>query len=165
MHDFHDTSSNNGEGGSSTPVFPSPLPHTLSHRSDSTFTDSQSSTSTYTYTNGLRHDTSCFVESTMTPYAFPVAEAVARRRPILVEHCSELVKGFELRSWDELPTRALVIPIKDLEETEDEKKGELKSQMVLIVGLNARRPFDDEYRVRCCPLCLCPERSYIRGSS
>lgn len=140
LRDVLDPSAVSGAEGSGT-LSLQPDPRSL--RSDSTFTDSQSSTATYTH-GGSRSETRCRDESTMKDFVFPVAEAIAKRRPILVD-CSELVAGFELRAWNELPSLALVIPIKDEEEGSEQRSQ--RSQMVLIVGLNVCRPFDDDYRV------------------
>nr|XP_031864017.1 uncharacterized protein CI109_000661 [Kwoniella shandongensis]KAA5531089.1 hypothetical protein CI109_000661 [Kwoniella shandongensis] len=69
---------------------------------------------------------------------WPFREALQTRRMVLVENCAELVKNFPIREWDELPNAAVVIPIAN-----DSDQG--VPPAVLTVGLNVRRPFDDDY--------------------
>jgi hypothetical protein len=55
-----------------------------------------------------------------------------------VENCSELIEGYDIKVWDELPNAAVVIPIAN-----DSDDG--VPTAVMVVGLNIRRPFDDDY--------------------
>lgn len=73
-----------------------------------------------------------------TPCPWPVELALRTGKPVLVEDCASLTAGFESRSWGELPSRALVIPV----ENEDSSHARC---LVLVVGLNTRRPLDAEY--------------------
>ncbi|WVR09485.1 hypothetical protein IAU60_006553 [Kwoniella sp. DSM 27419] len=69
---------------------------------------------------------------------WPIKEALRSNRLVLVEDCSTLIEGFSIRVWDELPTAAVVVPITN--ESEDGLPS-----AVLVLGLNIRRPFDDDY--------------------
>lgn len=70
--------------------------------------------------------------------SWPIRRALETKQCILVEHIQDLIKGFPIREWDELPDQALVIPITN----EPENK---VPQAVMIMGLNLRRPFDQAY--------------------
>lgn len=70
---------------------------------------------------------------------WPIELALTSGKPVFVDDCSSLTKGFEIRSWGELPSTALVIPV----ENEDSSTARC---LVLIIGLNTRRPFDEEYQ-------------------
>ncbi|EIW68283.1 hypothetical protein TREMEDRAFT_69291 [Tremella mesenterica DSM 1558] len=69
---------------------------------------------------------------------WPFKEALQSKRVVLVEDCSDLIKGFPVRIWDELPTSAIVIPVNS-----DSDEG--IPSTVLVLGLSIRRPFDDDY--------------------
>ncbi|KAJ9099949.1 hypothetical protein QFC21_003957 [Naganishia friedmannii] len=69
---------------------------------------------------------------------WPFKEVLQSRKPHVIEDCTDLVKGFDIRSWDALPTKACVLPICN------ESSSDVPSA-VLIVGLNVRRAFDEEY--------------------
>lgn len=73
-----------------------------------------------------------------TTTAWPFKEALQTRRLVLVENCSELIEGYDIKVWDELPNAAVVIPIAN-----DSDDG--VPTAVMVVGLNIRRPFDDDY--------------------
>ncbi len=70
---------------------------------------------------------------------WPFREALASREKILVENARRFTTGWEPRSWDMLPTRAIVVPI-CVESDEAVPYG------VLVIGLNPRSPFDDDYQ-------------------
>jgi hypothetical protein len=70
--------------------------------------------------------------------AWPIRDALISKRLVLVEDCMELIKGFPIRVWDDLPTSAVIMPISN--ESDDGALG-----AVLVIGLSIRRPFDDDY--------------------
>ena len=70
--------------------------------------------------------------------SWPILKALSTRQCVLVEDCRELIQGYPIRQWDELPMSALVVPI--CSENAVEVPG-----AVLVIGLNLRRPFDAEY--------------------
>nr|XP_019006639.1 uncharacterized protein I203_00231 [Kwoniella mangroviensis CBS 8507]OCF70100.1 hypothetical protein I203_00231 [Kwoniella mangroviensis CBS 8507] len=69
---------------------------------------------------------------------WPIREALASNRLVMVENCQGLIHDYPIRVWDELPTAAVVIPIAN--ESDDGVPS-----AVLILGLNLRRPFDEDY--------------------
>ncbi|WVQ68391.1 uncharacterized protein L199_006599 [Kwoniella botswanensis] len=69
---------------------------------------------------------------------WPIREALSSNRLVMVENCEGLIHDFPIRVWDELPTAAVVIPIAN------ESNAGVPSA-VLILGLNLRRPFDEDY--------------------
>ncbi|KIY35872.1 hypothetical protein I305_01447 [Cryptococcus gattii E566] len=69
---------------------------------------------------------------------WPIREALQCKRLILVEDISILIKDYPIRVWDELPNAAIVVPISN-----DSEEG--IPSAVLVLGLNIRRPFDEEY--------------------
>ena len=70
--------------------------------------------------------------------AWPFKEALQSRRAVMVDDASGLIEGFELRSWDGLPKKAILLPICN------DSSSEVPSG-VLIVGLNLRRTYDQDY--------------------
>lgn len=70
--------------------------------------------------------------------SWPFKEALQSRRLVLVEDCSNLIEGFGIRVWDELPNAAVVVPIAN-----DSDEG--IPSAVIVIGLSIRRPFDEEY--------------------
>jgi signal transduction histidine kinase len=71
--------------------------------------------------------------------AWPIAQALATRRCVVVDDCSQLIDGFPLRQWDQLPDSAIVMPICN-SSSMDIPHG------VLVMGLNLYCPLDKEYR-------------------
>lgn len=69
---------------------------------------------------------------------WPFKEVLQTRKPVVVEDCSALVEGFEVRSWNALSTSACAIPLSS------ESSSDIPSA-VLIVGLNLRRAYDQDY--------------------
>nr|XP_019044826.1 hypothetical protein I302_06740 [Kwoniella bestiolae CBS 10118]OCF23756.1 hypothetical protein I302_06740 [Kwoniella bestiolae CBS 10118] len=69
---------------------------------------------------------------------WPIREALASNRLVMVENCEGLIHDYPIRVWDELPTAAVVVPIAN--ESDDGVPS-----AVLILGLNLRRPFDEDY--------------------
>jgi hypothetical protein len=69
---------------------------------------------------------------------WPVELALSSGKTVLVEDCASLTVGFESRSWGDPISSALVIPV----EADDSSHARC---LVLIVGLNTRRPLDDDY--------------------
>jgi signal transduction histidine kinase/FixJ family two-component response regulator len=70
--------------------------------------------------------------------SWPIQKAIASRQSVIVEDCRDLVQGFPIRAWDELPYAAAVVPICSDNSTE-------LPEAVMIIGLNVRRPLDVEY--------------------
>ncbi|WWC68787.1 uncharacterized protein I206_102722 [Kwoniella pini CBS 10737] len=71
-------------------------------------------------------------------HQWPILKALTTRQCVIVDDCSELIEGFEIRQWDELPFAAIVIPICS--------DGSIEvPDAVMVMGLNVRRPFDTEY--------------------
>jgi hypothetical protein len=70
--------------------------------------------------------------------AWPIKDALISKRLVLVEDCMQLIQGFPIRVWDDLPTSAVIMPISN-----DSDDGALGA--VLVIGLSIRRPFDDDY--------------------
>ncbi|WRT68535.1 uncharacterized protein IL334_005512 [Kwoniella shivajii] len=77
-------------------------------------------------------------ESSFYLKQWPIREALASNRLVMVENCQSMIDGFPLRVWDELPTSAVVVPIAN-----DSDEG--IPSAVLIIGLNVRRFYDDDY--------------------
>lgn len=73
---------------------------------------------------------------------WPLREALVTRRPVFVSDCSTLIAGYPLRHWDELPESAIVIPIMN------DSGGDVPP-VLLVLGLNLRRPFDEDYEGFC----------------
>lgn len=69
---------------------------------------------------------------------WPFKEVLQSRKTAIVSDCTSLIEGFEVRSWDALPTQACVLPISN------ESSVDIPSA-VLIVGLNLRRAYDQDY--------------------
>lgn len=73
--------------------------------------------------------------------AWPIQLALSTGRCVVMDNCSSLIKGYPLRAWDELPDRAIVVPlITASTPTEDDV-----APAVVIIGVNLRRPIDDDY--------------------
>jgi len=70
--------------------------------------------------------------------SWPIRDALVSKRLVLVEDCMQLIEGFPIRVWDDLPTSAVIMPISN-----DSDDGALGA--VLVIGLSIRRPFDDDY--------------------
>lgn len=69
---------------------------------------------------------------------WPLRDALLSKRLVLVEDCLQLIDGFPIRVWDDLPSSAVIVPIAN-----DSDEG--TPTAVLIIGLSIRRPFDEEY--------------------
>ena len=82
--------------------------------------------------NTSRIRLSSFAES------WPIAMALSTRQCVLVEDCSSIIDGFDVREWDHLPMQAIVIPICS-EMSSDAPRS------VVILGLNLRCPLDEAY--------------------
>lgn len=69
---------------------------------------------------------------------WPFDQAFSTRRPVFVPNLpNSVIDGFDIRGWGEHAREAIVIPI-----TADD--AEIPTA-ILIMGLNSRRPFDDDY--------------------
>lgn len=74
-----------------------------------------------------------------SPTPWPIRQAFLTNEAIIVDNCSDLVQGFEVRGFDELPSRAIVVP------SESDGEDGTSRRMVLVLGLNPRGLFDDNY--------------------
>ncbi|WVW79173.1 hypothetical protein I302_101139 [Kwoniella bestiolae CBS 10118] len=70
--------------------------------------------------------------------SWPIAQAISTRQAVVVDDCTELIKGFPLRQWEALPHSAIIVPISS--ETSVETP-----QAVIIIGLNIASPLDSIY--------------------
>ncbi|KAK6907214.1 hypothetical protein I203_101204 [Kwoniella mangroviensis CBS 8507] len=71
-------------------------------------------------------------------HQWPILKALHTRQCVIVDDCRELIEGYSIRQWDELPFAAIVIPICS--------DGSIDiPDAVIIMGLNVRRPFDAGY--------------------
>lgn len=85
--------------------------------------------------SGRRYATT---STTSTGRQWPILKALSTRQCVVLEDCSDLISGFPVRIWEELPISAVVVPICS-EQSSD------VPDAVMIVGLNIKRPFDQEY--------------------
>ncbi|WWC73350.1 uncharacterized protein I206_107317 [Kwoniella pini CBS 10737] len=70
--------------------------------------------------------------------SWPIAKAISTRQAVVVEDCTELIKGFPLRQWEALPDSAIIVPISS------ETSVDIP-QSVVIIGLNLATPLDPVY--------------------
>ena len=70
-------------------------------------------------------------------FHWPVAEAILSKEILIVDLSPAVVQGFHLRGWKDLPRAAAIIPL-----SSDADSSPLG---VLIMGLNTRRTYDQEY--------------------
>jgi signal transduction histidine kinase len=69
-----------------------------------------------------------------------VSDAISLRKTIHVTDIpAAYIEGFEIRGWGELAREAVVIPIMS------EDLGQDFPTVILIIGLNSRRPYDEDY--------------------
>ncbi|KAF8576294.1 hypothetical protein K439DRAFT_1640612 [Ramaria rubella] len=81
--------------------------------------------------------------SVCTPWRWPIPEAVASRRPVLVSTLpAEVAETLSRRAWGDVPRQAVVVPIWAYE---GDSSDSALPQAVLILGLNPRRPYDRDY--------------------
>ncbi|GMK54509.1 hypothetical protein CspeluHIS016_0110950 [Cutaneotrichosporon spelunceum] len=69
---------------------------------------------------------------------WPIRKALETGQCVLVDSIQHYINGFPVRQWDELPDQAIVVPINN----DPENK---VPQAVMVMGLNVRRPFDEQY--------------------
>jgi hypothetical protein len=70
-------------------------------------------------------------------FHWPVADAILGKEILIVDLPPAVVQGFHLRGWKDLPRAAAIIPL-----SSDADSSPLG---VLIMGLNTRRTYDQEY--------------------
>lgn len=70
-------------------------------------------------------------------FHWPVADAILSKETLIVDLPLPVVQGFYLRGWKDLPRAAAIIPL-----SSDADSSPLG---VLIMGLNTRRTYDQEY--------------------
>ncbi|KAH7105199.1 hypothetical protein BKA62DRAFT_827312 [Auriculariales sp. MPI-PUGE-AT-0066] len=68
---------------------------------------------------------------------WPFTETIVGQKIVLVQNLGSRAKGFEHRGWDHACRTAVMFPVGVTEEA---------PSVVVIVGLNPCRPYDDEYR-------------------
>lgn len=69
---------------------------------------------------------------------WPFKETLQGRKAVVVDDVTELIEGFQVRSWDGLPRKAILLPICN------DSSAEIPSG-ILIVGVNLRRKYDQDY--------------------
>jgi hypothetical protein len=69
---------------------------------------------------------------------WPFKEALQGRKAVVVDDASGLIEGFDIRSWDGLPNKAVLLPICN------DSNSEIPSG-ILVVGLNMKRTYDQDY--------------------
>ncbi len=72
------------------------------------------------------------------PTEWPFVKAFTESGLLHIEDATQLVQGFEVRCWEELPTSAVMFSLTE--------KGSKTPMAIVIVGLNYRRQFDLPYR-------------------
>ena len=72
--------------------------------------------------------------------SWPIGETLRTRQPVLVHDLAGRFATWPVHDWPVPPTRALLLPLVSAE------AGMLPVREILIVGLSARRPFDEDYR-------------------
>ncbi|MVN78804.1 GAF domain-containing protein [Hymenobacter sp. HMF4947] len=75
--------------------------------------------------------------ATPLPHGWPLADALRRGEPLLVEHLPDRFGGWPPGAWPTPPTRALLLPLLTAPAS--------RTAYVLIVGLSARRPLEEAY--------------------
>ncbi|WVQ64073.1 uncharacterized protein L199_002232 [Kwoniella botswanensis] len=70
--------------------------------------------------------------------SWPIAQAISTRQAVVVDDCTDLIKGFPLREWEALPESAIIVPISSESSVET-------PQAVVIIGLNIASPLDSVY--------------------
>lgn len=70
--------------------------------------------------------------------SWPIQKALATRQSVIVEDCQDIIQGYPVRAYGELPFAAAVVPICSDTSTD-------LPEAVLIIGLNPRRPLDTDY--------------------
>ncbi|OCF72550.1 hypothetical protein I204_06932 [Kwoniella mangroviensis CBS 8886] len=70
--------------------------------------------------------------------SWPIAQAISTRQAVVVDDCTDLIKGFPLREWEALPESAIIVPISSESSVET-------PQAVIIIGLNIASPLDSVY--------------------
>ncbi|WVF67026.1 hypothetical protein IAT40_001769 [Kwoniella sp. CBS 6097] len=71
-------------------------------------------------------------------HSWPILKAITSRQAVVIDDCTELIRGFPLRQWEALPEAAIIIPI--CSETSAETP-----HAVMILGLNLASPLDSVY--------------------
>ncbi|WWD16672.1 hypothetical protein CI109_101102 [Kwoniella shandongensis] len=112
---------------------------TLQNRQRANFPHSDRiSSPTLSAISALSSGSNRIVHSVPEGNQWPIHKALSTRQCVLVDDCSDLISGYPLRQWDELPYSAIVVPICS------EASMDIPDA-VLIIGLNVRRPYDEEY--------------------
>jgi hypothetical protein len=80
-------------------------------------------------------------------YPWPFSEALLSRQTVHVTTLSEGVTDtLERRGWGDVPREAVIVPFGGTGNEDDETSGWRLPKVLLVVGLNTRRPYDEEYR-------------------
>lgn len=88
-------------------------------------------------TDLFSHDPVHMSSSPGEGFHWPVADAILNKKTLIVDLPPTVVQGFHLRGWKDLPRAAAIIPL-----SSDADSSPLG---VLIMGLNTRRTYDQEY--------------------
>ncbi|WVQ73808.1 hypothetical protein IAR50_003389 [Cryptococcus sp. DSM 104548] len=99
---------------------------------------SSSPTASMMSTQSANNNRVCHI--TAQSQSWPLEKAISTRQCVFVEDCSEIISGYSIRQWDQLPISAIVVPI--CTEGSQDVPGS-----VMVFGINVRRPFDQEYEV------------------
>lgn len=70
---------------------------------------------------------------------WPFLDLLLAHKPVVVRNCSNLIKGYPIRVWDELPTSAILLPVVSNAEGS-------WPVAIIVLGLSCRLPFDAEYQ-------------------
>lgn len=74
---------------------------------------------------------------TSQPLAWPLQEVLRTQRPLLLEDCSQFIKGYSIRVWNELPQSAILIPLS--------RNAARLPPSILVLGISSRLAWDKDY--------------------
>lgn len=147
----------------------------LERRSSSSHSDSESGTPTIRVTYALQstvgiteeHPLAPRVveiyphESKSPPYVWPFRKMATEHTELEVTLSAESLKGIRHQGWPDLPTSAVAVPIFGAREP----NGKHVLTGMLIMGLNPRRVFDDDYLswIRICSRHIAAAMNVMRG--
>lgn len=87
--------------------------------------------------SALSHATSRLKHSDEKTF-WPIGQAITERSMVVMNDCTGLIEGYELRQWDQLPDSAIVIPFcSDMSFQ--------TPRAVMVLGLNSQCPLDEPY--------------------
>lgn len=74
---------------------------------------------------------------TAQPLSWPLQEVLRTQRPLLLEDCSQYIKGYSIRVWNELPQSAILIPLS--------RNSARLPPSILVLGISSRLSWDKDY--------------------